>query len=87
MKFGCLFLVTTFITAALAGIGHFSFWWSLLPAFLSGSFYLADGPSYGTILRANQEGRLTVFPMMLAFSMLAPMAMAGGIYWIARALS
>ena len=80
---GCLSMLTVVGVAIAAGLGHFSFWWVILPAFLAASFQLSNGPSFGTILQANQEGRLGVFPTMLAMQLLVWMALSGLIFWIA----
>jgi hypothetical protein len=60
-----------------------SFWWAVLAAFFSASFGLSNGPAYGLVLRANEEGRFSVMPKMIALNMIVPMALAGAAYWIA----
>jgi hypothetical protein len=37
---GCIFTVVAIATAIAAGLGNFSFWWALIPAFIAGGFYL-----------------------------------------------
>ncbi|WP_146215644.1 hypothetical protein [Hoeflea marina] len=74
-------------TAIAAGIGYFTFWWVLLPAFLAGAFTLVNGPAYEIIMDANRQGRLDVFPWMLTVSIL-PWILVGGIFfWISAALA
>jgi hypothetical protein len=83
-----LFIIAGFIAAILAGVGQFSFWWVLIPAFFAGSFTIANAPnSYYLILQANEEGRLGFFPAVLGCSMLIWLVPAAGVFWIARALS
>ena len=80
--FGCLFTVATMGVGIAAGLHLMSFWWVLAPAFIAASFLLSNGPGFGTILRANKEGRLGVFPAMLAFNMLPQLAIAGIAYFV-----
>ena len=82
MKLGCLSQVATLATAIAAGLGHFSFWWTLIPAFLAGTFQLSNGPGYDLVLEANKQGRLSVFPMMLASNIVPWLGVAGLAYWI-----
>jgi hypothetical protein len=74
-------------TAVAAGLGYFSFWWTLIPAFFAGSFALFNGPGYDTIMRANREGRTGVFPTMLAVSIAAHLLSASAAYGITRLIS
>lgn len=87
MALGCLSTLALIVTAIAAGMGYFSFWWVLIPAFFAGSFALSNGPGYGAIIEANRQGRVWYFPMMLALSISLHVAVAGGIYWIAGQLS
>jgi hypothetical protein len=73
-------------TAISAGLGYFSFWWILLPAFLAGSLSLANGPGYDLAISANRQGRLGVFPRLLAVSTLPWLIVAGVFFWISAAL-
>lgn len=79
---GCLTLIATIIMAVAAGLGHFSFWWVLLPAFPAASLNIANGPGFAIVMRANEEGRLGVFPMMLATHLVSILAVAGVAFWI-----
>jgi hypothetical protein len=84
---GCLSTLALVAAAIGAGLGHYSFWWTLLPGFLAGSLSLSNGPAYSTIVRANEEGRLGVFPVALAFSIAVHLALAGAAYWITTAIA
>jgi hypothetical protein len=68
-------------------LGKFSFWWAAIPAFIAASFTLANGPSYGMIIRANEEGRLGVFPTMLTIQSGVFLAIAAATYWITSSLA
>jgi len=82
MSLGCFAQVATLATAILAGLGHFSFWWTLIPAFLAGSFQVSNGPGFDIVMTANRDGRLSVFPRLLFFNVLPWLALAGIVYWI-----
>ena len=81
---GCLSTIVSLGVAIAAGLGHFSFWRVLIPSFLAGAFALSNGPHYGAILQANEEGRLSVFPMALAGTVGVSLAIAGVAYWVTR---
>jgi hypothetical protein len=83
---GCLFQFATLGTAIAAGLGYFSFWWALIPAFIAGSFSLSNGPHYKRVIEANQAGRTGFSPLMLAASILPLAALAGVAFWITSAL-
>jgi hypothetical protein len=85
VMFGCLSTIATLALGVAAGLGKFSFWWTLIPAFVAASFLLAQGPAHNMIIRANEEGRLGVFPSLLAINTAAQLALAGVAFWIARA--
>lgn len=87
MSLGCLSQFAVIATAIAAGLGYFSFWWALIPAFFAGSFQISNGPGFGVVLKANEEGRVGVFPMMLMTNILAWLAAAGAIYWITSTLN
>jgi hypothetical protein len=87
MALGCLSLLALFGAAIVAGLGYFSFWWLLIPAFVAGSFALSNGPQYGAIVRANEEGRLGVFPMALGGTVGMSLAVSAVIYWITRLIA
>jgi len=82
MSLGCLSQFAVIATAIAAGLGYFSFWWALIPAFFAGSFQISNGPGFGAALKANEEGRLSVFPIMLVTNILPWVAVAGAIYWV-----
>lgn len=81
MKLGCLSSLALIAVASAAGVGYLSFWWALIPAFLAGSSALTNEPYYSNILQANEEGRLIVFPTMLALSIAPYAGLAVVIYW------
>lgn len=87
MKLGCFSQIATLTTAIAVGLGYFSFWWMLIPAFLTGSLSISNGPGFDIVMRANQEGRLSVFPMMIVAHILPWLALSGVIYWVTTALS
>ena len=84
MQLGCLSQLATLGAAIAAGLGSFSFWWVLIPAFLAGSLQLSNGPGFATVERANKAGRLSVFPMLLLANILPWLAVAGVAYWAAK---
>ena len=84
--FGLASKIIVLLAAIAAGMGYFSFWWTLLPIFLAGSFSLSNGPHLSNILDANRQGRLGVFPMLLAMSMLPWLFVGGVAFWITSAL-
>lgn len=77
----------TLALAVIAGLGKLSFWWTMIPAFVAASFLLTNEPSHSTILRANEKGRLGVFPSLLAMNTAAQLALAGIAFWIVRAFA
>jgi hypothetical protein len=83
---GCIFTVVAIATAIAAGLGNFSFWWALIPAFIAGGFSLSNSPGYDIVIQANREGRLGVFPKMLSVHFLAQIALSGAAYWITTAI-
>lgn len=87
MRLGSLATLTTFGMAIAAGLSVFSFWWTLIPAFISGSLAVANGPGYDIVMQANREGRLSVMPRMIGVAMGARLATGGALYWVARWLS
>ena len=86
MKMGYLPQLISFVAAIAAGLGHFSFWWVLIPIVVAGSFQLSNGPGFGIAMTANREGRLGVFPKLLLFNILPWLAIAGVAYWVSAAL-
>ena len=87
MLFGCLSQIATLAMAIAAGLGQFSFWWVLIPAFLAGSFQISNGPLYDRVIAANNEGRLWFFPAMLAANVLPWLGIGAVAFWATRALS
>lgn len=87
MLFGCIFQIAMLATAILAGLGNFSFWWTLIPAFFAASLSISNGPGFDLVIHANQEGRLAVLPRLLIFNILPWLALAGAAYGITSALS
>ena len=73
--------------AVAAGLSKLSFWWVLIPVFLAASFVLSNGPWYDRIVQANQEGRLTVFPMALATQAVIQLVLAAIVFGITRAVT
>lgn len=73
--------------AILAGLGKFSFWWVLIPAFFAGAFGLSNGPHYSTVVEANRRGNAWLFPMQLAIYTGGNIFGAGIAYWITRWLT
>lgn len=85
--FGCLWALAMLATAVAAGLGKVSFWWTLLPAFLAGSFNIANSHMYGRVLEANATGDLKLFPRVLGLTVGSYMVVAAVIYWIAGRFS
>lgn len=48
--------------ALAAELGDFSFWWTVIPAFLAGSFSVSNRPGFDIAVRANKGARLDVSP-------------------------
>jgi hypothetical protein len=69
--------------AIASGYGGISWWWMLIPAFLAAVGNIASGPSYERVIAANQEGRLSVFPITLAIYMVCALPVAFLVRWIA----
>ena len=63
--FGCLTFAISLAAAVAAGLGYFSFWWTLIPAFFAGSLALSNGPYYSAVIAANERGNLWLFPVQL----------------------
>lgn len=82
MKLGCLSQIAVVAVAIAAGVYSLSFWWTLIPAFLAGSFQLSNGPGYDLVIRANREGRLGTFPMLLLVNITPWVLIAGIVFWI-----
>lgn len=77
-------LLATIATAIAAGLEYFSFWWVLIPAFVLGAFALSNGPQYGAIISANEEGRMGVLPLALAGTVGMSVLLAAVFYWVTR---
>jgi hypothetical protein len=84
MRLESIATTTMFVAALTSGLGYFSFWWILIPAFFAGSLHLSNGPNYERVVQANKAGNLTFFPLMLATHVLASLAGAAVFYWIVR---
>ena len=84
---GCISVLAVIAAAIAAGFDYFSFWWVAIPAFVAGAFSISNGPGYSFVMRANEEGRLSVFPLMLATRTLAHFALGGAAFGLTRLLS
>jgi hypothetical protein len=82
MKLGCLAQVAVLAVAITTAASGYSFWWSLIPAFAAGSLQISNGPGFDLVQNANRDGRLAVFPMLLAANILPWVAVAGVAFWI-----
>ena len=82
MLFGRISQISVLIIAIFAGLDYFSFWWTLIPVFLAGSLSLSNGPGYERVRQANEEGRIGVFPAMLASHILPWLIVGAIVYWI-----
>ncbi|MBB6469266.1 hypothetical protein HNQ96_005155 [Aminobacter lissarensis] len=80
-------IIATVASAIASGLGYFSYWWVLLPAFLAGALSLANGPGYGLVIDANRRGRLGVFPWLLAVNTVPWLLVAGAVFWVVAALT
>jgi hypothetical protein len=87
LSLGRIFQLVVVVTAIAAGLGYFSFFWTLIPVFVAGSLAVSNGPGFDVVIQANQDGRLGVMPLMILRRMLPWLAVAGIVYWIARALN
>ena len=84
---GCLSTIAVIAAAVGAGLGKFSFWWVMVPVFMAGSLSLSNGPAYDLVLTANRDGRVGVFPRLLAAHCLGQFALAGVAYGSTAALT
>ncbi|KLE32609.1 hypothetical protein AAW01_00635 [Aurantiacibacter gangjinensis] len=84
---GCLTQLATIAAAIAAGLGYFSFWWVLIPAFFAGSFGVSNGPHYSRVIEANARGDLVTFPLTLATYIASTLVVAGIAYWITVAVA
>lgn len=75
------------VVALAAALNYFSFWWIGAAAFFAAAVALSSGPTYGIIITANREGRLGVFPALLAVRMVPYLVFGAFVFWIARLLS
>lgn len=81
---GC---ATAFLAIGLAvasALWGWSFAWVIFVAVISGAFILANGPSYGMVINANERGSMTTFPLMWALSTLPVLAASGITYWFVK---
>jgi hypothetical protein len=78
---GTLAALAVVVVSILAGVGTFSFWWVLIPAFFAGSLSLSNGRHYAGVIEANRRGSLTHFPVMLAIYVSSYVVLAGIVYW------
>lgn len=81
---GCAADIGMIALATLAGLKGLSLWWAMIVAFVAGSFALSNGPGFETALRANEEGRLSVFPSLLAANVLPRMILCGVVYYVSH---
>lgn len=79
--------IAWFAVAVASGPLEWSFWWVALAAFFAGSMHLANGPGYELVVTANREGRLSVFPRLLAVHVLIYVAIGAVIRLIAGAFA
>lgn len=84
---GALSKLAVIAVAVAAGLSKLSFWWVLIPVFLAASFALANGPWYDRIVQANQEGRLTVFPVALGTQAVVQLALAAVVFGVTRVVT
>ena len=73
--------------AIAAGLEKLSFWWVLIPVFGAGSLSLSNGPGFDLVVRANQEGRLGVFPRLLFFHCLGYFVSAAIVFGLTRLIA
>ena len=79
---GCLSIIASISSAILAGLGYYSFWWTVIPAFFAGAFALSNSPGhYAAIIRANERGNIWLFPVSLSLSVGTMLAVAGVVFW------
>ncbi|KQN09804.1 hypothetical protein ASE85_02365 [Sphingobium sp. Leaf26] len=69
--------------AVASGYAGISWWWMLIPAFLTAVGNIVGGPSYDRVIAANREGRLSVFPITLSIYILLTLPVAFFVRWIA----
>lgn len=73
--------------AIASGYGGISWKWLLIPAFLFASLNISNGAAYDVIMRANREGRLSVFPITLGCQILTVLPLAFLVRWLASLFS
>ncbi len=79
---GCLTLIASLATAVAAGLGYFSFWWTIIPAFFAGALVLSNGPGYQAIMQANERGNLWLFPLQLLIHIGGVLLASGLAFWL-----
>ena len=84
---GCAADIGMIVLAALAGTKGISLWWAMIVAFIAGSLALSNGPAYDLVVRANEEGRLKVFPSLLAANVVPRMMLCGVVYYLSKYLA
>lgn len=70
-------------TAIASGYSGIAWQWMLIPAFLCASTSVANGPAYDMVMKANREGRRSVFPITLGCQILVLLPVAFLVRWIA----
>jgi len=73
--------------AIASGYGGISWAWMIIPAFFYASLNISNGPAYDAVMRANTEGRLSVFPIILACQMLVALLVGFLVRWLASLFS
>ncbi|KWV90927.1 hypothetical protein AUC45_06220 [Erythrobacter sp. YT30] len=80
-------ILATFACAFFAERGDFSFWWTLLPAFLSSVLQLIGNPSdLEAALREKKSKRYIWIAEYVVATTLMAVAFAGLLFWIFRGL-
>lgn len=84
---GLLAILASIGTAIAAGLGYFSFWWTLIPSVIAALIALKKSPEqYARSMEATRNGQWHVLPLIIGSSTGMLLIICAVIYWIARLL-
>lgn len=85
---GLLAMIASLGTAIAAGLGYFSFWWTVLPSVIAAFIALRKSPEhYARSMEATRNGQWHVLPLILGSSTAVMLILCAVVFWIARLLS
>lgn len=84
---GLLAILASIGTAIAAGLGYFSFWWTLIPSVIAALIALKKSPEqYARSMEATRNGQWHVLPLIIGSSTGMLLIICAVIYWIVRLL-